>query len=293
MRSPLNKPYSVTSPYGKRILGGLPDFHNGIDLVPRDGKHPTELFATADGIVADTRNTVADSHTGLGVKTMVTGNYVNIRTASGCVIIYRHLKYGSVPAAIKIDQPIKAGALIGVMGSTGQSSATHLHYEIRDPHNQSFDPAPYLGNDAPLPEMPATAPPVHYDVRVNDGAALNVRGGAGTNFPATSFLKDSPTVTIVGESDGEGAKKWGRLQDGRGWIALDFTTRIKPPPAATDLKPGSRVRVNRGAKTYSGGAIASFVYDNTYTLDFLSGDRAVLDSKGLCTAFNANDLTVA
>lgn len=59
------------------------------------------------------------------------------------------------------------------------------------------------------------------------------------------------------------------------------------------IKVGSRVKVKSGAKTYTGGGIASFVYKGTYTVDELKGDRAVLDKNGICTPFNVKDLTLA
>lgn len=59
------------------------------------------------------------------------------------------------------------------------------------------------------------------------------------------------------------------------------------------IKEGSRVKVKSGAKTYTGGGIASFVYKGTYTVDELKGDRAVLDKNGICTPFNVKDLTLA
>jgi len=286
----MSKAYKVTSAYSWRDLYGSgvkDDFHNGIDLVPQDGKHPCDLFAADDGTVTDVRSNVPDSHTGLKVTTMVTGNYVNIRTKEGYTLIYRHLKANSV--AVKLGQQVKAGELIGVMGSTGQSSGAHLHYEIRNPQYQSINPAPYIGNDVPLPGSSVSTPlPVHYDVRVNAGTTLNVRSGAGTGFPKVTELKNSPTLTIVEESDGAGAKLWGKLADGRGWVALDYTTRV----AAAQVRVGSRVRVNRGAKTYTGGGVAAWVYDRTYTVDSLTGDRAVLDSRGLCTPFNVKELAL-
>jgi N-acetylmuramoyl-L-alanine amidase CwlA len=58
------------------------------------------------------------------------------------------------------------------------------------------------------------------------------------------------------------------------------------------IKKGDKVKVNKGAKSYEGKGIASFVYNGTYTIDELTGNRAVLDKKGICTAFNTNDLTI-
>jgi N-acetylmuramoyl-L-alanine amidase CwlA len=63
--------------------------------------------------------------------------------------------------------------------------------------------------------------------------------------------------------------------------------------ASTTIKKGDKVKVNKGAKDYNGTSIASFVYSGTYTVDELKGNRAVLDKKGICTAFNVKDLTLA
>ena len=59
------------------------------------------------------------------------------------------------------------------------------------------------------------------------------------------------------------------------------------------IKAGSRVKVKSGAKTYTGGGVASFIYKGTYTVDELNGDRAVLDKNGICTPFNVKDLVLA
>lgn len=62
------------------------------------------------------------------------------------------------------------------------------------------------------------------------------------------------------------------------------------PSPVKVIKVGSKVKVKSGAKTFTGGGVASFVYKNVYTVDQLSGDRAVLDSKGICTPFKISDL---
>lgn len=59
------------------------------------------------------------------------------------------------------------------------------------------------------------------------------------------------------------------------------------------IKTGSRVKVKSGAKTYTGGSVASFVYKRIYTVDELKGDRAMLDKNGICTPFNVKDLILA
>ena len=69
-------------------------------------------------------------------------------------------------------------------------------------------------------------------------------------------------------------------------------TPIETPIVTSNIKEGDMVKVNEGSKDYNGSKIASFVYKNTYKVDKLKGDRAVLDKSGICTAFNVKDLTV-
>lgn len=60
-----------------------------------------------------------------------------------------------------------------------------------------------------------------YTVKVNT-AALNIRKGAGTNYPITGTIRDRGIYTIVAESTGTGASKWGKLSTDQGWISLDY-----------------------------------------------------------------------
>lgn len=66
--------------------------------------------------------------------------------------------------------------------------------------------------------------------------------------------------------------------------------------AATTTKPltvGSTVRVNAGAKTYTGGNIASFVYARNHTVHSINGERVVISYGGvIIAAINKKDLTV-
>lgn len=66
---------------------------------------------------------------------------------------------------------------------------------------------------------------VSYRVRVSI-KNLNIRKGPGTNYDKTGKYTGIGVFTIVEESDGEGATKWGRLKSGAGWISLDYTKKI-------------------------------------------------------------------
>lgn len=64
-----------------------------------------------------------------------------------------------------------------------------------------------------------------YKVRVTI-SNLNIRRGPGTNYARTGQYTGAGSFTIVEESTGQGAAKWGRLKSGAGWISLDFCTKV-------------------------------------------------------------------
>ena len=77
----------------------------------------------------------------------------------------------------------------------------------------------YSGKSAATPTF------TPYMVRVTTDV-LNIRKGAGTNYGINGAIKDRGAYTIVAESSGAGANKWGKLKSGDGWISLDYTQKI-------------------------------------------------------------------
>ena len=63
-----------------------------------------------------------------------------------------------------------------------------------------------------------------YKVRVSI-KDLNIRKGPGTNYASNGFCPVG-VYTIVEESNGAGATKWGKLKSGVGWISLDYAKRV-------------------------------------------------------------------
>lgn len=55
--------------------------------------------------------------------------------------------------------------------------------------------------------------------------ALNIREWPSTNAPITGQIREAMSLTIVEEASGKGAKRWGKLKSGAGWIALDFCSK--------------------------------------------------------------------
>lgn len=128
-RSPLKGDTQIASSFGMRMHPILKEkrMHKGCDFKAPLG---TEIFATSDGVVEK----VNYSPEGYGY-------HVVIRHDTH----YKSL-YGQMTADVRVEkgQVVKAGELIGFVGSSGKSTGPHLHYEvIKD--GEHVDPEPYLG----------------------------------------------------------------------------------------------------------------------------------------------------
>jgi murein DD-endopeptidase MepM/ murein hydrolase activator NlpD len=122
----------ISSMYGKRVapVEGASESHAGIDIAGPEG---SEIQAAQSGTVVR-----AGTLTGYGNVIDVKGGTFYTR--------YGHLSKFSV----KKGDVVNAGQKIGEMGSTGVSSGSHLHFEIRTINADgtaggAIDPAPYLG----------------------------------------------------------------------------------------------------------------------------------------------------
>lgn len=105
----------VTSTFGMRknpVTGNLV-FHNGIDLAAPRG---TPVFACAAGAV---RKKGYDP---------IYGNFVILSHDGNRESLYGHLE----SIKIELHDKIKSGTILGTVGSTGQSTGPHLHFEIHE-----------------------------------------------------------------------------------------------------------------------------------------------------------------
>ena len=119
---------TFTSNFGVRSdpFEGTARMHAGVDI---RGAIGTPVYATADGIVA--RAERAGGY----------GNLVEINHGKGIETRYGHLSRILVASNTRV----RRGQLIALMGSTGRSTGSHLHYEVRiDGH--AVNPIPYLQN---------------------------------------------------------------------------------------------------------------------------------------------------
>lgn len=112
---PVLNPYVITQGYGKtnfsyNYAGGL---HNGIDFVAKGNK---SILSAGDGKVLAVGNMGRYGY----------GNWVAVDHENGLVTLYGHMSSVNV----KKGQSVDRGDKIGVMGSTGFSTGTHLHFSI-------------------------------------------------------------------------------------------------------------------------------------------------------------------
>ena len=140
MQVPINNGnIKITSNYGNRqyyYKGKLiKGFHNGIDIVP-SACNNNEILAFADGIVTSVQKT--------GVQ-YGTGCYVRLKHNNGLYTLYYHLKSGSV--CVNVGDKVRKGQKLGIIGTTGQSTGIHLHFQIDKGNSKtSINPYDYLFN---------------------------------------------------------------------------------------------------------------------------------------------------
>ena len=109
------KDYKVTSEFGPRthpVTGKPNTYHYGIDLAAAEG---TPIFATRDGVV----RVAAYQEGGAGY-------YVSLGHEGGYISVYMHMTH----YIVKKGEYVKAGQIIGYVGSTGGSTGNHLHFGI-------------------------------------------------------------------------------------------------------------------------------------------------------------------
>lgn len=117
---------SFTSNYGVRSdpFRGVAAMHAGVDI---PGAIGTPVYATADGIVS--RSERSGGY----------GNMVEVDHGRGIATRYGHLS----KLLVLPNTRVVRGQLIALMGSTGRSTGSHLHYEVRI-DGQAVNPMPFM-----------------------------------------------------------------------------------------------------------------------------------------------------
>lgn len=115
-------PESVLSGFGPRKSpGGIGSTnHQGIDIAAPGG---TEILAVCDGVVVKS------------TYNAIRGNYVEIDHGGGITTLYQHMSQRKCTVGDTVSQ----GDVIGLVGTTGNSTGNHLHFEVKV-NNTCYDP---------------------------------------------------------------------------------------------------------------------------------------------------------
>jgi murein DD-endopeptidase MepM/ murein hydrolase activator NlpD len=140
---PIRGMTNFTSGFGVRSdpFRGRAAMHGGVDLAGPTG---TPIYATADGIVGRSEWNSGGY-----------GNLVEINHGRGIQTRYGHLSR----LIAEPGQRVRRGDLIGLMGSTGRSTGSHLHYEVRI-DGRAVNPVPFMqSSDMLIALQRRTEPP--------------------------------------------------------------------------------------------------------------------------------------
>jgi len=120
----------ISSGFGYRIdpIYKTTKFHEGLDFTAPKG---TPIYVTGDGVVSKA-GTEGDGY----------GNKVVVNHGYGYQTLYAH----NSRIAVRAGQKVKRGEVIAYVGSTGKSTAPHLHYEVKK-GDTKIDPINFFFND--------------------------------------------------------------------------------------------------------------------------------------------------
>jgi murein DD-endopeptidase MepM/ murein hydrolase activator NlpD len=121
--------HRITSGFGIRIdpFTQKPSMHTGLDI---DGELNDPIYAAAEGKVI------------LSAWDAEHGNHILIDHTHGLKTEYLHMN----KMLVRSGDMVRKGQLIGLVGTTGRSTGTHLHYEVHV-NDAPVNPTPYLLTD--------------------------------------------------------------------------------------------------------------------------------------------------
>lgn len=121
--------HTISSYYGPRTLYGKYDYHTGIDIAGGGQViHGKPIVASLPGTVKVAKYGIYGY-----------GNYVILDHGGGVLTLYGHCS----ELAVTAGQFVEKGQIIAYVGSTGNSTGPHLHFEIRQ-NGTHVNPLPYL-----------------------------------------------------------------------------------------------------------------------------------------------------
>jgi murein DD-endopeptidase MepM/ murein hydrolase activator NlpD len=129
------QPFGPCSFWFEPPYGGFAHFHTGIDMSSPEG---SPVLAADDGVVILSGSSYVN-----GVLVGY-GNFVVVAHTGGLTTLYGHL----LRLVVRVGDTITQGQVVGLEGSTGNSTGAHLHFELRQ-GTAPIDPAPFLPPGGP------------------------------------------------------------------------------------------------------------------------------------------------
>lgn len=138
--------FNITATFGQQGKYWVSG-HKGLDIVSAN----KAIYATCDGTVRV-----------IGYDKNGWGRYVSIGDKDGNKHLFCHLENNSVK--VEVGQKVNCSTVIGIMGTTGNSTGVHLHYQINDPNGVPINPCNHLG----IPNQKGTYNSENYQIGDND-----------------------------------------------------------------------------------------------------------------------------
>ena len=181
---PITGTFSVTCIYGQKGNLWSSGYHKGIDLVASN----KNIYCTCDGVV----KTVAFDKNGWG-------QYIRVQeNTTKNIHIFCHLVTGS--QKVTVGQKVNRSTILGTMGTTGNSTGVHLHFQIEKSNSNRTvcDPTEWLG----IPNKKGSYNSKDYQVGID--VLKNIKDKAAISSWAKPYVEKVVANNImVGDDNGK------------------------------------------------------------------------------------------
>lgn len=206
MNSPL-KNYIITQHFGETTTDS--QGHTGIDLYQPIG---TLIYAAEGGDI------LAAGIINNAYGNSAYGKCVLIDHKNGYYTFYAHMNEVKVQKGMSVIQ----GAVIGTVGTTGNVTGPHLHFEIRNNpiwnRNNFIDPETMINfNNKPSVVVNPMYPEKNEDFKIGEnvkisGSLVNMRDSAGYSGNIIMELKNGVKLKVVGNKENKDGLDWYPVQ---------------------------------------------------------------------------------
>ncbi|UUT35018.1 M23 family metallopeptidase [Microbacterium elymi] len=178
IRWPLAKINHIGEGFGAR--GGE---HQGVDLLTNGG---TPIFAATSGTV----NVSSEGYYGYGVAVTID----TVINGTKVTTLYGHMRYGS--RQVVHGQKVSVGQVIGLVGSTGRSTANHLHFEVML-NGSHVDPLAWLARERRLTASVRHAPSRGAVPRVGANLIPDAQPSEGKPMGSTPHIRTMDALGLL------------------------------------------------------------------------------------------------